>query len=72
MAVDMSQEIAAACKLQHDKTGGVFPPQVCPYCFGCPIATIVAGVSGNNNQRGAIPIPDDNVPKIKTWLAKYN
>ena len=68
---DMSQEIAQACRKQHEQTGGVFPPQVCPYCMDCPIGTIVAGVT-ETNQRGAFGIPDDAIQEIRNWLSKYN
>ena len=39
-------EIREACRMEHAKTGAVLPPQYCPACRGCPIATIVIMLSG--------------------------
>jgi hypothetical protein len=33
------------CRKQYEKDGAVLPPSVCFYCKGCPIKTIVVGVS---------------------------
>ena len=67
----IATEIAETCKLQYNHIGSVLPPQVCPYCFGCPIATIVVGIGDDPPpQREATPIPADKQPGVREWLTK--
>ena len=68
--MDLSKEISEVCRKHHRAGRGVFPPQVCPYCFGCPLATIVVGCSGNNQQRAALNTPDDHVQEVRDWLGR--
>jgi len=65
-----AERIKEVCRARYQRDMGVLPPQVCPYCFGCPIATLVAGVSGANYQRGPLPIPEKDQPDILQWLGK--
>jgi len=77
----MAERIKAVCKKQHDADGSVLPPQVCLFCYGCPIATITAGVTGAKDVEAwleggdpflsrALDIPDKNVPEVEAWLNK--
>lgn len=66
----ISERISRVCHNSNQRGNGVMPPQVCPYCFSCPIATIVVGVSGHNYQTGALPIPKDHETEVLTWLDK--
>lgn len=60
--MDMSAAIRAACATQHKMIGSVLPPQVCPFCMGCPIGAIVG--SGQTPT----PIPASEVASVQTWL----
>ena len=67
---DMSERIKSACGYQHDQKGSVFPPQVCGYCMGCPIGTLVIGVSDSVGaaQKGPTKIPQEHVEPVGQWL----
>ena len=67
---DLSSRIRDVCGKSHNRAEGVLPPQVCPYCMGCPIGTIVAGVSGGDPMRHAISIPTKHEEAITDWLDK--
>ena len=69
---DLSERISAVCHTQHQRGNGVLPPQVCPYCFQCPIATLVVGVTGAHYQREPLSIPDDAIKEVEIWLSKFN
>ncbi len=69
MGKDMSVQIEAACREQHGRLGSVLPPQVCRFCMGCPLGTLVVGVTGGS-ARGPDPIPDGYVPVVTAWLGK--
>jgi hypothetical protein len=69
---DRSKEIEVACSRQNERGRGVLPPQVCFYCFGCPIATLVAGVTDNNTLSHALPIPDAHIAEVDAWLERLN
>ncbi len=68
--MEIAERIKDVCSKQSKLGKGVMPPQVCPFCFGCPIATIVVGVSGNNGQVAAKPIPQGEVgqKEVNAWL----
>lgn len=66
----VKERISKVCHQSNQQGNGVLPPQVCPYCFGCPIATIVAGVSGRNHQTCALSIPKEHETDIDEWLGK--
>ena len=65
----IANQISKVCHSQYRIKGSVLPPKVCPYCFGCPIASIVAGVSGSS-QTGPLPMPDKDIPGVMEWLNK--
>ena len=68
--VNMAAELEAGCKRQHGHDGSVFPPQVCRFCMGCPLGTIVMAVSNDQPvQRGPDEIPDENEQEVRDWLA---
>lgn len=62
--------IESVCRKHNEVGKGVLNPRVCPFCFGCPLATIVVGVSGRNNQTSARPIPEADQPGVNLWLDK--
>lgn len=81
LRMNMSERIKEVCRKQYDSGNGVLPPQTCPFCFGCPLATVVAGVTGQKDVAAwlegkdsfpstAMEIPDKNVPEVEAWLNK--
>lgn len=68
--MNIAERISEVCRKSNDAAMGVLPPQVCPFCFGCPIATVVVGVSGHHHITAAQPIPEDKQPEVNAWLDK--
>lgn len=66
----IAPRISEVCGKSNKQGQGVMPPQVCPFCFGCPIATIVVGVTGRNQQREATLVPPDSEEEVSAWLDK--
>lgn len=69
----LAKRIRGVCRARYNRDMGVMPPQVCPYCYGCPIATLVCGVSGRNAQtitREPLPIPEKDQEEVNQWLDK--
>jgi hypothetical protein len=69
----IKDRISEVCHKMNKAGQGVMNPLVCQYCFGCPIATIVEGVSGDNMRTGRIrprEIPEKDQPAINEWLDK--
>lgn len=67
----LANRIETVCTKQHHKGRGVFPPQVCVYCYGCPIATLVVGtIAGNPGPapETAEPIPAAHEAEVIAWL----
>lgn len=66
----LAERIKEVCRKSHNRDMGVLPPQVCPYCMGCPLGTIVLGVTGGNPQAEPLSISDDKAPPVIEWLDK--
>lgn len=66
--MELSDRIKEVCGKSHNAACGVLPPQICSYCFGCPIATIVVGVAGRNYETEALPIPKEHEAEVNQWL----
>ena len=69
--MEIAERIKEVCSKSNNQGNGVMPPLVCPYCFGCPIATIVVGIAGNGQQTVARSIAkksDRN--EVNAWLDK--
>jgi hypothetical protein len=61
--------IREACTRKHKQDGSVFAPQICIWCMGCPIGTIVACLSGLEVPAdGPGPIPEEHVAAVTDWL----
>lgn len=67
--MEIKDRISEVCHKKHRAGEGVLLPRICPYCFGCPIATLVAGASGLHNLSEALPIPEDAQLGVMDWLA---
>lgn len=69
--MDNATRIEAACRRQHDQTGNVMPPTVCPYCMGCPLETLVVSITQPlSRPSGPEPIPAEHQTSINKWLTK--
>ena len=66
----MKERIAEVCSESNNAGKGVMPPRVCLYCFGCPLAALIAGITGNTYQREALSIPAEHEAEINAWLDK--
>ncbi len=66
----IKERISDVCHDNNRRGNGVLAPHACLYCFGCPIATLVVGVSGRNYQTGAIPVTGEIKNEINAWLDK--
>lgn len=67
----MQKRMHEVCGKQHSVKGSVFPPSVCPFCFGCPIAAIVVGVASSGSpQTEASSIAADKQAEVYEWLDK--
>lgn len=67
----ISERMSNLCGRQNKAGRGVFPPQVCVYCFGCPIATLVVGtIAGDPGPAPAQakPIPAGYEAEVTAWL----
>lgn len=67
----LNDRISTVCGKQNKQGRGVFPPQVCVYCYGCPIATLVVGVIAGYQGPApvqAAPIPPEHEAEVTAWL----